>query len=371
MNRPVRVLQVVDSLSAGGTERMAVRLANGLVGRVELSALCATRRGGPLRSDVAAGVTYRELGRRATTDVGAMWRLRRLIDELEVSVVHAHSTSVFLCAAALAPRRGVPALVLHDHNPRLDERRRAVTCAAGRVSDAVFAVSDDIAAWNRHAGLPAEKVTVVANFVDDPGLKAIAPDLPGKAGARVVVVANLRPEKNHLRLVRSFSRVLEAAPNAHLLVVGSEDNALQSERVRSEIQGLGLNRHITLLGVRSDVPAVLAGCDVAVLPSLDEGCPLALIEYGLAGLAVVATPVGQVPEMTGGGQSARLVDPLDEQELADALIELLLDEGRRVELGRRLRERVRAHYTSDAILPEVVDKYRQVLSVTARSSPLR
>lgn len=361
MSGGVRVLQVVDSLAAGGTERMAIRLANGLVGRVDLSALCATRMGGPLRAEVLPEVRCLELNRRYSFDLEALRRLRTLIRDLGISVVHAHSSSVFLCAAALAPRRGFPTLVLHDHNSRLVERRRAITRVAGQVSDAVFAVSDDIADWNLHAGLPPSKVSVLPNFVDDRDSVAVVPDLPGEAGTRVVVVANLRPEKNHIRLILSFKTVIKAIPNAHLLVVGSEANVDHSERVRCEIRALGLDRHITLLGERSDVPAVLAGSDLAVLPSLDEGFPLALIEYGLAGLAVVATPVGQVPQVTDGASSARLVNPLDEQELATAIVDLLTDEGTRVELGRRLQERVRTYYTSDAILPDVVTRYRQLL----------
>lgn len=361
MTAPLRVLQVVDSLAAGGTERMAVRLANGLTDRVELSALCATRLGGPLRSEIDPSVEYLDLGRRSIVDLRAARVLRRFIRDRGISVVHAHSSSVFFVAAALAPRSGQPKLVLHEHNSRLGERRRWVTRTAGRLSDAVFAVSDDIAAWNRRAGVPAGKISVLANFADAPDGPTSTLELPGHPGSRLVVVANLRPEKNHLRLIRAFAKVVAAEPDAHLLVVGSLANVDHATRVRSEIEQAGLVDHVTLLGVRSDVPAVLAGCDLAILPSIDEGLPLALIEYGFAGLAVVASPVGQIPEVTDQGASAVLVDPLDEQAIATALVDLLGDDARRTELGRRLSVAVRARYSAAAVLPEIIERYGQLL----------
>ncbi|MEO6628530.1 MAG: glycosyltransferase family 4 protein, partial [Aquihabitans sp.] len=230
------------------------------------------------------------------------------------------------------------------------------------LADAVFAVSDDIAAWERRSGVRPEKITVQTNFVDEPTDGQLALDLPGQPGQRVVVVANLRPEKNHLRLIRAFATVVESAPDVHLLVVGSQANVDHTARIRAEIDHMGLGHQVSLLGVRGDVPAILAACDVAVLPSLDEGFPLALIEYGLAGLPVVATPVGQVPEATADGALAVLIDPLDARALASALIELLADEGRRRRLGQEFSALVRSRYSAEAVLPDIVDRYESLLS---------
>lgn len=367
MSGDIRVLQVVDSLAAGGTERMAVRLANALAGRTRLSALCATRTGGPLESQIGIDVRFEQLGRRRALDPSAVRRFRELVADMHINVVHAHATSVYFCAAALAPRRGTPVLVAHDHNSRLAERHRVLARAAGTLSDETFAVSESIADWNRQSGVPARKVLLAANFADVPAGPRTAPPLPGQEGSRVVALANLRPEKNHIRLIRSFRRVVDAVPSAHLILVGSEADADHVRLVRSTVRDQALADHVTLMGVRSDVADVLSCCDVAVLPSLAEGCPLALLEYGLAGLASVATPVGQVPEVTDQGAAALLIDPLDEITMGTAIVDLLVDQQRRAELGARLESVVRRRYSADAVVPAILDAYRRLLSRSDRS----
>jgi glycosyltransferase involved in cell wall biosynthesis len=121
----------------------------------------------------------------------------------------------------------------------------------------------------------------------------------------------------------------------------------------------GLDDHVTLLGVRRDVGSVLAACDVAVLASLEEGTPLALIEYGLAGRAVVATDVGEVAEVLDDGRAGRVVPPGDAAAIATAVGGLLADDGARADLGARLARRVEERYSVERLLERWEDVYRR------------
>jgi len=186
-------------------------------------------------------------------------------------------------------------------------------------------------------------------------------------------VANLRPLKDHPTLLAAMGNVAGQAPAAHLILVG-DGNPEYRESLRRKAEERGLSDRVTLLGQRPDVPAILRGCDVGVLASRAEGLPLALLEYGMAGLPTVATRVGQCPDVLDNGQAGLLVEPGDPHSLAEALLTLLGSPAQRAELGTRLRQRVQQHHDARAILGQIGAIYDQVLASrgadrTAISSP--
>src|SRR5207249_5545647 len=131
-------------------------------------------------------------------------------------------------------------------------------------------------------------------------------------------------------------------------------NREHSDRVRARIQQVGLSHQVFLLGSRSDVPSILRASDIGVLSSASEGMPLALLEYGMAGLPTVATRVGQVPEVLDQGRAGILVEPGRLEELATALLSLLRSAELRAKLGQELKRFVRAHYSQAAVMDQIV-----------------
>ena len=274
-------------------------------------------------------------------------------------MIHAHSTSVFAAATSFPVGRR-PALVWHDHFPGAPERSpRALRAVRDRI-DVAVAVSRRIEEADRRALGLGGRLTWLPNFSRLEGGDPPAADLPGVAGRRVVCVANLRPAKDQLTVVRALTRVRDTHPDVHLLLVGSADGDYGDE-VRAEVRALDLEGHVSLLGVRTDVAAVLAAADVAVLASLEEGTPLAVIEYGLAGRAVVATDVGEVGDVLDGGRAGRLVEPGDAEALAGAVAGLLDDEAERLALGARLSARVAERYSVGALMEQWEAVYRRAL----------
>lgn len=338
----VNVLHLVDTLEPGGTERVAVNLVNHLSRERFRPFLATTRREGALASEVLPDVGRLSLGRSRTLDLGALFRLIDFVRENGIAIVHAHSSSVFL--ASLVP--GVR-IVWHDHFGRLGEEERPawLWSLPARRASAVLAVSEELARWSRER-LGVEAV-YLPNFIPEVPPGPI-PELPG--ASRVVCVANLRAQKDHPTLLRAVEKV----PEAHLLLVGADVEPAYAEKVR---QAAG--DRVTFLGSRSDVPALLRGCDIGVLSSAAEGFPLSLLEYGRAGLPAVATRVGQCPEVLDG--IGILVPPGDPGALAEAVASLLRDPDRRRELGARLKQRVRERYSASAVMERLEAVYHTVL----------
>jgi glycosyltransferase involved in cell wall biosynthesis len=169
----------------------------------------------------------------------------------------------------------------------------------------------------------------------------------------IVSVARLDRQKNPAALVRA----IKAIPEAQLVLVGQGD-------LRSELEGLP---RVHLLGVRDDIPEILAASDIFALSSDWEGLPLALIEAMAAGLPVVATAVGCVPEVVEDGVSGLLIGRGNQAELVAALISLAHDSGLRSSLGKAARRRSEV-FSLQAMVSAYEQLFAKLLSSTASGS---
>jgi glycosyltransferase involved in cell wall biosynthesis len=363
------ILHLVDTLEFGGAERAAVDYVNHLPRNRYRPFLCTTRRSGPLASQVRGDVTMLHLNRRRTLDWAALRELLRFIGEQHIRLVHAHGSALFVARLAqlVRPR---PALVWHLHYGKwaIEDRRDWRYLLAAIKLNAVVTASDELATWIRKRFFASRaRVMHLPNMVAAAITHPTAPELPGKPGWRIVSVANLRPEKDHLTLLQAFAAVVSRFPEAHLLLVGGKTDAAVSHQVEREIAKLGLGRSVSLLGPRADVASVLAQCDLAVLSSVSEGLPVSLLEYGMAGLPTVATHVGQCPVVLDQGAAGMLVPPRCPVQIASALESLLLSESLRRRLGEAFRQRVQRLYGVQPVTEKLCGLYELVLGETGRS----
>jgi len=226
----------------------------------------------------------------------------------------------------------------------------------------VVAVSKPLADWSQNQlHFRKDRIWCLPNFVDT--TKQVAPhrELPGRRGSRIVCVANVRPVKDHLTLIRAMQRVVIPYPDAHLLLVGAHPDANYLSLVQREIQIQGLQSHVTLLGIRQDVTSILEGCDIGVLSSTSEGLPVSLLEYGATSMSVVATRVGQCGDVLDDGKAGLLVPASEASQLANAIISLLADESKRKSLGRAFFNRVQSRYSAEAVIGQLSEIYETVL----------
>jgi glycosyltransferase involved in cell wall biosynthesis len=369
-----RVMQVTDWLEPGGKERVALNIANLLPRDRFQSFLCTTRTStGSLEREVSADVGRLRLDRTRTIDIGAMLRLIAFNADHAIDVMHAHGSSLFIASiASLFPP--YPKVVWHDHyGPyRRDDRPTWLYRLAASRIDGVIAVNQALLDWARgQLQVPADRAWYLPNFVCDETASPpksrrarVAVALPGAPGRRVVCVAHLRPQKDHAMLLRAFAQVVDRVPDAHLLLVGGDSDASYRDQLKTLAAALHLDAHVTMMGQLDDVAAVLAQCDVGVLSSESEGFPLALIEYGHAELATVATDVGQCAEILDHGRAGRVVPHGNATTMADALVHFLTNADERAAAARMLAARARERYGAGPLLEQICRIYDSVRSTS-------
>jgi glycosyltransferase involved in cell wall biosynthesis len=351
-------MHLVDTLAVGGAELLAVNLVNHLPRDRYRPYLCTTRQTGPLLSRVQSDVTCLHLSRRNRFDLLALRKLIRFVRQQNIQLLHAHGSALFV---AKVVTMCVPAtkLIWHAHYGRLaSENHRALLFRAACKKATVIAVNEELAHWARHRlCIASDRVHYLRNFVIECVEDSPAKDLPGESGSRVVCVANIRPEKDQLTLIRAFAMTVQKFPEAHLLLVGSVKDRRYQMLLQENIDRLGLNDQISFVGLRSDIYSVLNACDVGVLSSVMEGLPMALLEYGTVGLPTIATRVGQCPDVLDDGRAGILVDPQSPKELSRALEGMLESPEIREALGATFRNHIAYNYGSDAVISELSRVY--------------
>jgi glycosyltransferase involved in cell wall biosynthesis len=173
----------------------------------------------------------------------------------------------------------------------------------------------------------------------------------------VLIVGRLSKEKDHLTLVRAMARLLPGS-DFHLLIVGEGPNRASIE---SEVAHLGLPGRVTFTGLQPTAEPYYRIADLAVLSSLSEGSPNALLEAMAAGVPVVATAVGGIPEIVTDGESALLVRPSDLEGMSAAMARLLIDDpGLATQLVDRSRTLIRERHAPEARMRKLLAIYRNI-----------
>jgi glycosyltransferase involved in cell wall biosynthesis len=230
---------------------------------------------------------------------------------------------------------------------------------AERVLRPLTTITVCVAESERRAGLAArtcdERTTVVIRNGVEPGAVQSAGGRSGRP--RLLTVGRLQAPKDAVTLIRALGALRERPFEAVVVGDGPDRPA-----VEEEIRLLGLEPAVELAGERDDVPELLASADLFVLSSRSEGLPLSILEAMAAGLPVVASNVGGVPEAVVDGHTGLLVPPSDPQSLAAAIGRLLDDPARRRRLGEAGRLRVAEHFDLAAVHQAHLDLYGRALA---------
>lgn len=357
----MRVLQLIDTLHAGGAERMAVNLANALLKRVEGSHLCATRDEGTLKSSVNQDVGYLFLNRKRTIDIGALLRLRSYIKTHQIDVIHAHSSSFFIAVLVklLVPRLKI---IWHDHYGKsefLSSRPKGALRLCSRYFSQVISVNNILKTWAEEH-LKCSDVVMVNNFVV-PDTNPPKTVLYGNKGKRVLCLANLRPQKDHMTLLKAFQEVMKEHQDWTLHCVGKDFRDDYAQTIYAHTNTNKLNSNVYFYGSCEDITSIIAQCDIGVLSSKSEGLPLALLEYGFGKLATVSTDVGDCKKVITNDEEGILVTSEDVSELSEAIKYYIKDESSRIQKGEALHNSVYKHYSEEAVIDEVLGIYQKVI----------
>ncbi len=335
---PRRVLLVIDSLRGGGAERYVADLAIALRSRgwdVEVACSASGVRAARLHaSDIPVNVLVGSLVEQRLS-LRYVLALRRLVARGRYDVVHAHLYASAAAAASAVPRDTPLVLTEHSEAPWRSWRARAMSrwfyCRAARIVAVSTAIRDLLVDVY---SVPPADIQVL------PAIPAIPvrPPAPQPGGGRSAVVGfagRLSPEKGVDVFLRAASIVAGVVPEARFVVIGDG-------RLRGELEALAtdlglLEDRVRFLGFRDDAADLIAGLDILAVPSRSEGTPLVVGEAMAAGVPVVVSRVGGLPDQVTHRRTGLMVDPEDPEGLATALVSLLLapDEARQLgEAGR-------------------------------------
>jgi glycosyltransferase involved in cell wall biosynthesis len=333
------IAMVADSMDIGGAERHVVGLTRALVARGHnVRLLCSA--GGPLMAEVAAsGIDVRVLGDQVVKRRLSCEFVRFLADELRrspVDIVHAHMFASAAAAAGALNGDG-SRLVVTEHSEAVwrTPADRMIGSSVYQQCAAVIAVSTAIGLRLVESdGVPRDRVHVVPNGIDH---ATMSPRRAVTTRPVVGFVGRLRPEKGVVHLLRAASTVSLAVPTARFVVVGDGPERF---RLAHEAATRGLRPpRLRFLGARPDAREILRGFDVLAVPSVEnEGTPLVVLEAIAAGVSLVASRTGGIPDQVRDRREALLVEPGDGEALATAIIETLSDPAgarQRATLARR------------------------------------
>lgn len=348
--KEIRILQLIDSLDAGGAERMAINYANALQHQIGFGALVATRTEGQLKNQLDRQVVYGFLNRNRTIDFKALFLLRCFVIQNKITHIHAHSSSIFfgVFLKFIYPK---VKLIWHDHygkSEMLHQRPVLALQLASWFVSRIISVNQKLKIWASEK-LFCSKIAYLPNFVGIASDEINTTHLSGEEGKRIVCLANLRPQKNHFMLLRIAKEIQVTHPDWTFHLVGKDFYDAYSENVKSEIINLRLNNIVFVYGSKEDIPFILKQSNIGVLTSMSEGLPIALLEYGYYKLAVLSTRVGEVPAVLGDGEGV-LIESNNVEDFVIALKKMIDDKTMQIEFAAKLHKKIMENYTEQAVI---------------------
>lgn len=374
---PVRVLRIIARMNVGGPAWQSSVLTRGLAGHGYETRLLAGRVDEgeanfvALRDPDLPVVDIEGLGRsvRIGGDLRAFVSICREIRRFRPHIVHTHTAKAGVLGRLAAFVNRVPVRVhtFHGHvlhgyfSPPVSCLVRLVERVLARGTTALVAVGERVRDELVEAGIgQRDRFTAIAPGVEEPPAidREIARQLLGLPLEVPVVlfVGRLTAVKRPDRLVEAFGMVLERVPEAVLAVAG-EGELL--EEVRRSVERLGDS--VRFLGWQSDVGRLYAAADLVVISSDNEGMPVTLIEAAMAGVPGVTTDVGSASEVVVHGSTGLVVAP-DAQDLAHAIVALLVDDDRRSAMGRAAAEQAIVRFSADRLVADHVALYQRIIA---------
>jgi glycosyltransferase involved in cell wall biosynthesis len=381
--RPIRVMRIIARLNIGGPA-IHVTLLTERLGPPDFENMLVCGHIGPHEGDMAylaeqhgiRPVYVAELGRELSParDVLTLFKLWRLMLTFRPDVVDTHTAKAGFLGRTAAWLARVPVRVhtFHGHvfhgyfSPRKTRAFLELERFTARLSDRLITLSPALKAElvDTYRIAPADKVEVIPLGLDLAPFAetlrhggefrtrfSISPDAP-----LVGIVGRLVPIKDHGLFLDMAARLRKTIPNAHFVIVGDGECR---QTVEDRVGALGLRESVTFTGFLHDLKPVYSDMDVLVVASRNEGMPVSVIEALAAGVPVVSTAVGGVPDLLRGGDYGRLVPAGDPDALAAAVQAALTEPHIYPE---RIRQATIAQYSAARLTETMAGLYRDLLN---------
>ncbi len=370
MNQPL-VLHTITELNYGGAEQLLVNVLRYVLAQPtsQFRHQVVTLYDGqtPLSQELRAlGVPVHDLQMKKSEHgrVTAPYQFWRLLRQEKPAIIHNWLYHASLLGRTMGRLAQTPVIITARHTSQFGiPLRTRLYNWTGRLDDRTILICE--AMRSTEQGAPERYITIYN------GIPSLS--LPPRETARakllaelglpdtavfILTIGRLHPAKGHRDTIPALRQLRTSHPHAHFLWVGDGE---EYAHLAAQIAEANLTSHVHLLGKQPDIAPFLASADIFLLPSRWEGVPVAIQEAMAAGLPVVSTAVGGIPELVQDGQTGLLVPPQDPTALAQALITLLNDHGRATQMGQAGRQRIADHFTIEQMVTQTEALYERLL----------
>ncbi|MGE5071883.1 MAG: glycosyltransferase [Anaerolineae bacterium] len=361
----MRVLQLVDTMTVGGAQRLQLTYARMAAAHGDEPSIISLRAflNSPLPAQLqAVGARVRAMPGKGLRDVPRIYHLARLLHDEHIELLHAHLGYAIMIGAMAGRLAGVP-VVATLHSTRPDAKPQLEALALRWGTRRVIAVGSAVAEAYKDR-VRRDSMVVLPNPVSEPPLltNAARATLRGAIAGDatrplIVTAARLAPDNGFGDLLSAMNQVRKLCPDAVLAIAGI--GRLQEE-LEARIAELKLADHVRLLGLRNDLPEILASADMYVSASLREGLPITILEAMAAGLPIIATRVGDVPELLKDGRGV-LVEPGNPEELQRAMLRCLERPVDHRRVGAAARDYVLKQHSPEAWYEQLLGIYAEAV----------
>ncbi|MFT5369823.1 MAG: glycosyltransferase involved in cell wall biosynthesis [Candidatus Latescibacterota bacterium] len=312
-------------------------------------------------------------------DLQALRHLIRIIRKGNYDVVHTHTSKAGFLGRIAAKYCKTPAVIHSPHGTILEGYFSPIVTqtytylerfTASMAQCIICLTTREIDQYLNAKIGKREQYTYVYNGIDIDRFSTVTQqrqDVRSKLGIApesvvCITVGRLVPVKGQADLIEAFPQVIKKHPDTHLLIVGEGE---LHDALTQQTKTLNLESKIHFLGWRSDIPDLLGASDIFVLPSLNEGLGLVLLEAMAQRLPAIATDVGGVPEVVHDGKTGILVPAQSPTPLSEALNKLISDPAQRTQMGEAGYQRAMTHFSIHTTVEKTENIYRKLTGAQA------
>lgn len=357
--RKKKILFLITKSNFGGAQRYVYDLATNLPSE-DFEVVVAFGGNGPLEAKLQEAkirtITIHSLQRDVSLakEIHSFFELSKILHEEKPDILHINSSKAGALGALAGKLAGVPKIIFTAHGWAFNEERswgqrlilKKIHWLTVLLSNQTIAVSEEV---KRQMNWPftKNKMVVIYNGRNIPNLHSreesrtrfmeLEPQLlPYQNDFWSMTVAELHPIKRHVAVIEAMGEVAKQFPNIRHLIIGAGG---EEEKLRQKIEACHLQENVFLLGNIPEAAEFLKAADLFILASRSEAMPYVIIEAMIAGLPIVATRVGGIPEMIESEKSGLLVEPLDNKALTKAILEIMNNDSLRTKLAKGALER--------------------------------
>lgn len=373
----MNILQLISTKGFFGAENVVVNLSRGLKDmgfNVYIGIFCDLRKASNLtiiEEIKKYNIPFLIFDCRKKFDFNNLLKLRKFIKEKNIDIVHSHNykSNIYSFFATLFLKcKKVATCHLWAGESFKMKFYEFLDKLFLKKFDKVVGVSEKIISELIKSSIPKEKIEFVSNGIDiekftpekidKTKVTQIKKELGIKDNEKVVgTIGRLSKQKGHIYLIYAAKEIIKEFPNVKFLIVG--DGELKEELLL-EVKKLNLEEKIIFTGFRNDIPEILNVIDIFVLPSLNEGMPMVLLEAMAAKKPIIATNVGAIPKLIENNKTGFLIELKSEKKIYECIITLLKDSKKSLLFTQNTYGKVKNEYSLEYMTEKYLNIYKQL-----------